>query len=57
MVCEKCQKELDAVICPDVWKDGARNTTEYFCILSIIKFHRSGGRKINENKLLNKNKK
>jgi len=38
------QKKLDAVICPDPWKDGARNTTE------------SGGRKINENKLLNKNR-
>jgi len=40
MVCESCEKKLNTVICPDPWKDGARNTTE------------SGGRKINENKLL-----
>jgi len=44
MVCEKCQSKLDKVICPDVWKDGARNTTE------------SGGRKMSENKLLDKSK-
>lgn len=42
MVCDKCEKKLAKVICPDKWKDGARNTTE------------SGGRKINENKLLAK---
>jgi hypothetical protein len=34
---------MGTVICPDPWKDGARNTTE------------SGGRKINENKLLTRN--
>jgi hypothetical protein len=44
MVCETCQKKLDKVICPDVWKDGASNTNE-------------GGRKINENKLTGANKK
>ncbi|XP_063868681.1 LOW QUALITY PROTEIN: cysteine-rich PDZ-binding protein-like [Scylla paramamosain] len=44
MVCEKCQKKLGKVITPDTWKDGARNTTE------------SGGRKINENKLLTSKK-
>jgi hypothetical protein len=32
------------VVCPDKWKDGAKNTIE------------GGGRKINENKLLAKNK-
>ncbi len=40
MVCEKCEKKLGKVITPDVWKAGARNTTE------------SGGRAINENKAL-----
>ncbi|XP_018023017.1 cysteine-rich PDZ-binding protein [Hyalella azteca] len=44
MVCEKCEKKLGKVITPDVWKSGARNTTE------------SGGRKINENKLLTSKK-
>jgi len=44
MVCPDCEKKKTAVICPDVWKDGARNTLE------------SGGRKINENKLLTKSK-
>ncbi|GBG87221.1 hypothetical protein CBR_g45280 [Chara braunii] len=38
----QCQKKLTKVICPDKWKDGASNTTE------------SGGRKVNENKLLSK---
>ena len=38
------QKKLTRVITPDPWKDGARNTAE------------SGGRKVNENKLLTKNK-
>ncbi|KAK9714915.1 hypothetical protein RND81_06G130400 [Saponaria officinalis] len=42
MVCEKCEKKLAKVIVPDKWKDGASNTNE------------SGGRKINENKLLSK---
>ncbi|PPS06805.1 hypothetical protein GOBAR_AA13838 [Gossypium barbadense] len=42
MVCEKCQKKLSKVIVPDKWKEGASNTNE------------SGGRKINENKLLSK---
>eukprot|EP00298_Acanthocystis_sp_HF-20_P005358 c15553_g1_i1.p1 GENE.c15553_g1_i1~~c15553_g1_i1.p1 ORF type:complete len:104 (+),score=33.02 c15553_g1_i1:25-312(+) len=44
MVCSTCEKKLGTVICPDTWKSGARNTTE------------SGGRKINENKLLSKKK-
>lgn len=44
MVCEKCEKKLGKVITPDTWKDGARNTTE------------SGGRKLNENKLLTSKK-
>jgi len=38
------EKKLATVICPDTWKDGARNTTE------------SGGRKLGENKLLSKSK-
>ncbi|KAL5972632.1 hypothetical protein ACLOJK_039437 [Asimina triloba] len=42
MVCEKCEKKLGKVIVPDKWKEGASNTNE------------SGGRKINENKLLSK---
>ncbi|XP_057963363.1 uncharacterized protein LOC131154550 isoform X2 [Malania oleifera] len=42
MVCEKCEKKLTKVIVPDKWKEGASNTNE------------SGGRKINENKLLSK---
>ncbi|CAD5122997.1 DgyrCDS11387 [Dimorphilus gyrociliatus] len=44
MVCEKCQKKLGKVITPDVWKAGARNTTE------------SGGRLVNENKALTSKK-
>lgn len=40
MVCEKCEKKLSNIITPDSWKAGARNTLE------------SGGRKLNENKLL-----
>ncbi|XP_022803501.1 cysteine-rich PDZ-binding protein-like isoform X2 [Stylophora pistillata] len=44
MVCDKCQKKLGKVICPDPWKSGARNTTE------------GGGRKVNENKLLTQKK-
>lgn len=44
MVCDKCQKKLGKVICPDKWKEGASNTME------------SGGRKVNENKLLSKSK-
>ncbi len=44
MVCEKCEKKLGKVITPDVWKEGARNTTE------------SGGRMINENKALTSKK-
>lgn len=43
MVCEKCEKKLSTVITPDAWKAGARNTLE------------SGGRKLNENKLLSYN--
>ncbi|KAL2931562.1 Cysteine-rich PDZ-binding protein [Bienertia sinuspersici] len=42
MVCDKCEKKLAKVIVPDKWKAGASNTNE------------SGGRKINENKLLSK---
>ncbi|CAN0852474.1 Cysteine-rich PDZ-binding protein [Linum grandiflorum] len=42
MVCAKCEKKLAKVIVPDKWKEGASNTNE------------SGGRKINENKLLSK---
>ncbi len=44
MVCEDCEGKLNKVICQDVWKDGARNTTE------------SGGRITNENKMLTKQK-
>lgn len=40
MVCEKCEVKLTKIITPDTWKEGARNTLE------------SGGRLINENKLL-----
>jgi len=28
MVCQKCEKKLATVICPDPWKAGARNTNE-----------------------------
>jgi hypothetical protein len=45
MVCAKCENKLSKVICPEPWKAGARNTNE------------SGGRKLNENKLLTKRKK
>lgn len=45
MVCEKCEKKLSTIITPDTWKDGARNTLE------------SGGRKLNENKLLSQTSK
>uniref|UniRef100_A0A3P8U4M5 Cysteine-rich PDZ-binding protein n=1 Tax=Amphiprion percula TaxID=161767 RepID=A0A3P8U4M5_AMPPE len=38
------EKKLGRVITPDTWKDGARNTTE------------SGGRKLNENKMLTSKK-
>ncbi|KAM3859867.1 cysteine-rich PDZ-binding protein [Diretmus argenteus] len=38
------EKKLGKVITPDTWKDGARNTTE------------SGGRKLNENKMLTSKK-
>jgi hypothetical protein len=44
MVCAKCEKKLSKVACPDKWKEGSSNTVE------------SGGRKINENKLLSKSK-
>lgn len=44
MVCAKCEKKLAKVACPDKWKEGSSNTIE------------SGGRKINENKLLSKSK-
>ena len=59
MVCSKCkfliffslltqlgEKKLDKVITPDVWKDGARNTTG----------GKDGGRKLATNKLLEKKK-
>lgn len=45
MVCEKCEKKLSTVITQDPWKVGARNTLE------------SGGRKLNENKLLTQSSK
>ena len=45
MVCPTCEKKLRTVACPDKWKEGSANTVE------------SGGRKLNENKLLNKTKK
>lgn len=45
MVCEKCEKKLSTIITPDTWKVGARNTLE------------SGGRKLNENKLLSQSNK
>ncbi|KAF9918974.1 hypothetical protein BX616_003494 [Lobosporangium transversale] len=46
MVCTKCEKKLSKVICPDKWKDGARNTT--------IGTSAAAGRKLGENKLLSK---
>ncbi|KAG9073111.1 hypothetical protein KI688_000898 [Linnemannia hyalina] len=46
MVCTKCEKKLAKVICPDKWKDGARNTT--------VGTSSTAGRKIGENKLLSK---
>jgi len=42
MVCTKCEKKLSKVSCPDVWKDGARNTTG----------GSDGGRKVGGNMLL-----
>jgi hypothetical protein len=48
MVCTKCEKKLTAVVTPEPWKDGSKNSSTG-----------SSGRKINENKLLsskNKNK-
>ncbi|CAH8491670.1 unnamed protein product [Dicrocoelium dendriticum] len=44
MVCEKCEKKLGKVITPDPWKAGARNVIG------------SGGRRLNENKLLTASK-
>ncbi|KAJ9086405.1 hypothetical protein DSO57_1004465 [Entomophthora muscae] len=44
MVCNTCEKKLGKVICPDKWKDGARNVTV------------GTDRKLNENKLLTKKK-
>ncbi|KAF9095508.1 hypothetical protein BGX27_001262 [Mortierella sp. AM989] len=44
MVCTKCEKKLAKIICPDKWKDGARNTT--------VGTSSSAGRKLGENKLL-----
>uniref|UniRef100_A0A9J7YFA5 Cysteine-rich PDZ-binding protein n=2 Tax=Cyprinus carpio TaxID=7962 RepID=A0A9J7YFA5_CYPCA len=41
---KESEKKLGRVITPDTWKDGARNTTE------------SGGRKLNENKMLTSKK-
>ncbi|KAI1317741.1 hypothetical protein EDD11_007915 [Mortierella claussenii] len=46
MVCTKCEKKLAKVICPDKWKDGARNTT--------VGTSSTAGRKLGENKLLSK---
>ncbi|CAI2191155.1 10716_t:CDS:2 [Funneliformis geosporum] len=42
MVCNKCEKKLSKVICPDKWKDGSRNTAV------------GTDRKLHENKLLSK---
>ena len=42
MVCSKCQKKLDKLVTPDVWKDGARNTIG----------GNDGGRKLGMNMLL-----
>ena len=42
MVCNKCEQKLSKVGCPDVWKDGARNTTG----------GKDGGRKVGGNMLL-----
>lgn len=44
MVCEKCEKKLNKVIVPDVWKDGARN----------VNGGKDGGRKVGTNMILNK---
>ncbi|PRP89724.1 postsynaptic-related protein [Planoprotostelium fungivorum] len=41
MVCGDCEKKGSSVACPDPWKDGARDSAD---------------RKMNDNKLLNKNK-
>jgi hypothetical protein len=46
MVCSKCEKKLDKVITPDVWKSGSRNTTG----------GKDGGRKLGVNMLLEKKK-
>ncbi|UJR09092.1 hypothetical protein I4U23_013339 [Adineta vaga] len=40
MVCDDCQKKVGRIATQDVWKNGSRNTVE------------SGGKKLNENKLL-----
>lgn len=40
------EKKLAKVICPDKWKDGARNTT--------VGTSSTAGRKLGENKLLSK---
>mmetsp|Transcript_6503 Transcript_6503/g.7957 ORF Transcript_6503/g.7957 Transcript_6503/m.7957 type:complete len:107 (+) Transcript_6503:76-396(+) len=41
MVCKKCEKKLKAVICPEPWKAGSKNS-------------KAGavGRKVNQNRLL-----
>jgi len=44
MVCAKCEKKLTKVACPEKWKEGSSNTVA------------GGGRKLNENKLLDKSK-
>ncbi|KAK9828911.1 hypothetical protein WJX72_002750 [[Myrmecia] bisecta] len=44
MVCDKCQKKLTKVACPDKWVEGSNNSL------------RTGGVKVNENKLLSKKK-
>lgn len=44
MVCSKCEKKLAKGPCMEKWKTGSRNTIE------------SGGKKINENKMLSKAK-
>ena len=42
MVCNKCEKKLSRVACPDVWKNGARNVVD----------GKDGGRKVGGNMIL-----
>jgi len=43
MVCKDCEKKLGTVICPDTWKDGAKNAEAG-----------QTGRKVGQNMLLKK---